>query len=336
VIRSFAVAVAFSGLALLGLAPAAHADAQTIKLATLAPEGSSWMKLFGEWKAAIEKRTGGQVNVKFYAGGVAGEERDVIRKMRLGQMTGAAITAVGLGLIQPAVRVLEIPFLFKDDSELGRVRTELEPDFRKKFEDQGYELLAWGDVGPVRLYSNIPLHDKSDLQKVKMWVWNDDPLLQKLFQRLGMNAVALGVTDVLTALQTGTINGCNGSPLAAVALQWHQKVKYATSMELSQAVGAVVLTKKQWEALTPEQRKVVDEESRTLSANLIKLIRHDNEASLAKMKSQGIEVVPTPEPLVAEIRAQGKVVAAEMDGKLYSKEFRLRVEKMVATAGKGK
>ena len=308
----------------------ARADVQTIKMATLAPEGSSWMNVFNAWKAAIEKRTGGQVKVKFYAGGVAGEERDVIRKMRLGQMNAAAITAVGLGLIQPDVRVLEIPFLFKSEADLDRVRAALDADFRKRFEDQGFVLLSWGDVGPVRLYSNIPLRDKADLQKVKMWVWNDDPLLAKLFQRLGMNAVALGVTDVLTSLQTGVINGCNGSPVAAVALQWHQKVKYATSLELSQAVGAAVLTKKQWDAFTPEQRKIIDEETRTLSTALIKQVRADNVASLESMKKKGIEVIPTPEPLVAEIRAQAKLATAELEGKLFSKEFRQTVEKLAA------
>jgi TRAP-type C4-dicarboxylate transport system substrate-binding protein len=315
---------------LVALPARAHADVQTIKLATLAPDGSAWMNVFGAWKAAIEKRTGGQVKVKFYAGGVAGEERDVVRKMRLGQMNAAAITAVGLGLIQPDVRVLEIPFLFKNDGELDRVRTALDAEFRKKFEEQGFVLLAWGDVGPVRLYSNIPLKDKADLQKVKMWVWNDDPLLAKLFQRMGMNAVALGVTDVLPSLQTGVINGCNGSPLAAVALQWHSKVKYATSMELSMAVGAVVLTKKQWDALSPEQRKIVDEEAKALSSGLTKVIRNDNVQALAKMKTLGIEVVPTPEPLVAEFRAQAKAAAAEMEGKLFGKEFRQRVEKIAA------
>ena len=317
-------------LLLLALPAPARAEVQTIKMATLAPDGSSWMNVFGKWKAAIEKRTGGQVKVKFYAGGVAGEERDVIRKMRLGQMNAAAITAVGLGLIQPDVRALEIPFLFKNEGELDRVRAALDADFRKKFEEQGFVLLSWGDVGPVRLYSNIPLKDKADLQKVKMWVWNDDPLLAKLFQRLGMNAVALGVTDVLPSLSTGVINGCNGSPLAAVALQWHQKVKYATSLELSQAVGAAVLTKKQWDAFTPEQRKIIDEETRTLSVDLIKQIRADNVNALAKMRSQGIEVVPTPPALEAELRAQAKLATADMEGKLFSKEFRQKVEKIVA------
>src|SRR5262245_50654489 len=123
-------------LALVLTAPAARAQ-QVLKVATLAPEGSAWMKLFNDWKGAIERRTTGQVKVKFYAGGVAGDERDVVRKMRLGQMGGAAITAVGLGLIQPDVRVLELPFLFRDESELDLVRSKLDADFRRKFEDKG-------------------------------------------------------------------------------------------------------------------------------------------------------------------------------------------------------
>jgi len=245
-------------------------------------------------------------------------------------MTGAAITAVGLGLIQPDVRALEIPFLFKNEAELDLVRVKLEPEFRKKFEDQGYELLAWGDVGPVRLYSNVPLREKADLAKVKMWVWNDDPMLAKLFERLGMNTVALGVTDVLPSLQTGVINGCYGPPVVPIAFQWHSKIKYATTMEMSEAVGAVVLTKKAWDALSPEQRKIVEEETKPMSVGLVKAIREDNARSLVALKAKGIEVVPTPEPLVNEIREKSKAVTAEFDGKLYSKEFRARIEKMLA------
>jgi TRAP-type C4-dicarboxylate transport system substrate-binding protein len=321
-------------LALVLCAAPARAEVQTLKIATLAPEGSAWMKLFGDWKAAVEKRTAGQVKLKFYAGGVAGDERDVVRKMRLGQMSGAAITAVGLGLIQPDVRVLEIPFLFKDESALDLVRSTLDGEFRKKFEDKGYELLAWGDVGPVRLLSNVPLREKADLQKMKMWVWSDDPLSARLYQRLGINAVPLGVPDVLPGLQTGLINACGGSPLAAVALQWHSKVKYATSMVLSYSIGALVLSKKAWDALTAEQRTIVGEESKTLSDNLTRLVRNDNVAALKKMQSQGIEVVPTPEPLLATFRSEAQGASSEMEGKLFGKDFRLRVEQILA--GKGK
>jgi TRAP-type C4-dicarboxylate transport system substrate-binding protein len=318
-------------VALLLLLPApARAEVVTLKIATLAPEGSAWMKLFGDWKGAIDKRTAGQVKVKFYAGGVAGDERDVVRKMRLGQMSGAAVTAVGLGLIQPDVRVLEIPFLFNDEAELDLVRGALDQEFRKKFQDKGYQLLAWGDVGPVRLLTNTALRDKGDLQKVKMWVWSDDPLAARLYQRLGINAVPLGVPDVLPSLQTGLINACGGSPLAAVALQWHSKVKYATSMVLNYAVGALVLATKAWDGLAADQRQVVTEESKTLSDGLTRLVRNDNTAALKKMQAQGVEVVPTPEPLSATFRAEGKGATDDMEGKLFGKEFRARVDQILA------
>jgi TRAP-type C4-dicarboxylate transport system substrate-binding protein len=317
-------------LAFLALAAPARAEVTTLKIATLAPEGSAWMKLFGDWKGAIEKRTEGQVKLKFYAGGVAGDERDVVRKMRLGQMGGAAITAVGLGLIQPDVRVLEIPFLFRDENELDLVRDTLDGDFHKKFEEKGYVLLAWGDVGPVRLLTNVPLREKADLQKVKMWVWSDDPVAAKLYQRLGINSVPLGVPDVLPSLQTGLINACGASPLAAVALQWHSKVKYATSMVLNYAIGALVVSKKPWDALTAEQRKVVTEESRSLSQGLTRLVRNDNTAALKKMQAQGIEVVPTPDPLLAHFRTEAKAATDELEGKLFGKDFRARIEQILS------
>ncbi len=316
--------------AVLAVAPPAGAEPQVFKIATLAPEGSSWMKIFHDWSDAIAKKTGGQIKTRYYAGGVMGDERDVVRKMRLGQINGAALTAVGLGLIHPDVRVLELPFLFKDESELDHVRATLDSDFRKGFFDKGYQLLSWGDVGPVRLYTNLPLRSKADLQKVKMWTWVDDPLMGKLLSKLGATCVPLGVPDVLPGLQTGLINACNGSPLAAVALQWHSKIKFATSMELSQSIGAVVLTRKQWDALSPEQRTVVTDESKVLAEQLTRLVRQDNKTALDRMKAQGIQVIATPDEFVREIRAAGLAVSKEFDGQLYAREFRERVEKTLA------
>ncbi|HVS17809.1 MAG TPA: TRAP transporter substrate-binding protein DctP, partial [Planctomycetota bacterium] len=222
------------GLILLGTAPA---RAQTvIKLATLAPEGSSWMNLFHEWGRNVESHTGGKVKVKFYAGGVAGDERDAVRKMRLGQLNAAAVTAIGLGLIQSEVRVLELPMMIKNYAELDHVRTSMDADIRKKFEEKGYVLLSWGDVGPVHIFSNTPIKSKADLAQTKLWAWTDDPLVKTMFKQLGSNGVPLGVPDVLTSLQTGLINACYGSPLSMVALQWYTKVKYMTGMQLSQAI----------------------------------------------------------------------------------------------------
>src|SRR3954470_4376269 len=138
---------ALASAALLALSFGGAARAQsTLKIATLAPEGSAWMVAFHEWGKNVEEHTAGKVKVKFFAGGTAGDERDAVRKMRLGQLNGAAVTAIGLGLINSEVRVLELPMLIDNYGELDYVRTKLDADIRKKFEEKGYVLLAWGDV----------------------------------------------------------------------------------------------------------------------------------------------------------------------------------------------
>jgi TRAP-type C4-dicarboxylate transport system substrate-binding protein len=334
-LRKLALTVAATALALGPLArPAAAEDTKVIKIATLAPEGSSWMKLFHEWAATIEKRSG--VKVKFYAGGVAGDERDAVRKMRLGQLNGAAVTAIGLGLIQPEVRVLELPFLFKDADELDWLRTKLAPEFAKKFEDKGYVLLGWGDVGPVNVFTNIPIKSKADLQQTKLWAWVDDPLVRTLFQQLGLNGVPLGVPDVLPALQTGLINACYGSALSTLALQWHSKVKYITSMVLSQSVGAIVMKKEAWDGLSADAKNIITEESKTLQGKLLKMVRADNKTALAKMQQQGLQVVTTPPELVTEFGKEADKMAGKLEGQVYTKEFRQRVEQMIADHRAGK
>ena len=196
----------------------APAAAETmLKVATLAPEGSSWMKLFHEWQKAVESRTSGRVKVKFYAGGVQGDERDCLRKIRLGQISGAAITGIGLASVAPEVRVLDIARTYQ---ELDELRAALNDTLRKKFEEHGFVLLSWGDVGPVQLFSNRPIKTIDDLKQLKLWLWSDDPISGKLFNAIGLRGVPMGVPDVLPGLSTGQIDAFFASPLSALALQW--------------------------------------------------------------------------------------------------------------------
>ena len=308
----------------------------TIKIATLAPEGSSWMNLFHAWGKAVEDKSGGRLKLKFYAGGVAGDERDAVRKMRIGQLNGAAVTAIGLGLIQSEVRVLELPMFIKSNAELDYVRTTLDAEFRKKFEEKGYILLGWGDVGPVHIFSNIPLKSKADLAQTKLWAWVDDPIVRTLFTQLGANGVPLGVPDVLPSLQTGMINACYGSPLSTVALQWYTKVKYMTSMHITQAVGATVITKRDYDKLPPDLQKILMEESRELEKKVLLTIRADNDKALASMKSAGIQVVPSPPELVSEFELQALALRPKLEPSIYTHEFRTKVEKLVADYRQGK
>lgn len=301
-----------------------------LKVATIAPDGSSWMKLYNDWASRITARSSGQVKVKFFAGGVAGDERDYVRKMRLGQLEGAAMTGVGLGLIQPEVRVFDIPFLFSGYDDLAYVRNTLDAELRKKFEEKGHILLGWSDIGPVQLFTNLPVKTVAELRTTKLWLWSDDSVMRSLQQQLAIAGVPLGAPDVLPSLNTGLINACYGSPLAVLALQWHSKVKYITSMALAQSTGATVLTKKAWDSLTPEQQSIVRDESKRLTDSMMKQVRADNEAALKKLQALGLQVAPTPEATVTEFRGRALAVRSKLDGQVWTKEWRLKVEQVLA------
>lgn len=324
-------------VALVGFLAGGTARAQTqLKIATLAPEGSSWMVAFHEWAKNVEEHTSGKIKVKFFAGGTAGDERDAVRKMRLGQLNGAAVTAIGLGLINSEVRVLELPMLIDNYGELDFVRNKLDADIRKKFEEKGYVLLAWGDVGPVHIFSNVAIKGKADLAQTKMWAWVDDALVRELFHQLGVNGVPLGVPDVLPSLQTGLINACYGSPLSTLALQWYTKVKYMTSMHITQAIGATVITKKEFDKLTPDLQKTLIADSKEFEVKVLKTLRTDNEKALTSMKQAGLQVVESPPEMVKQFTTEATAIRVKLEPTVYSHEFRMKVEKLVAEYRAGK
>ena len=156
----FVVCIALLSISVCTVQAVEEAKKYKIKIATLAPEGSSWMKRFHEASRVIENRSQGRLKIKVYAGGIMGDEADIIRKIRIGQLHGAAVTGVGLGIIQPAVRVLDLPFLFESDEELDFIREQLDEEFDQKFEERGYVLLGWGEVGWIHVFSKRPVTNK--------------------------------------------------------------------------------------------------------------------------------------------------------------------------------
>jgi TRAP-type C4-dicarboxylate transport system substrate-binding protein len=313
-------------LALTTFLVAVPASAQTtLKIATLAPEGSSWMKLFHEWQKAVEDGTQGRVKMKFYSGGVQGDERDCLRKIRLGQISGAAITGIGLASVAPEVRALDVARTYE---ELDALRAALNDTLHKKFEEHGYILLGWGDVGPVQLFSNRPIKSLEDLKQLKLWLWSDDPVSKKLFEAVGLRGVPMGVPDVLPGLSTGSIDAFFASPLSALALQWSTHAKYVTSMVMSQASGASILSKKVFDQISPDDQKVLIEEGNKLQVKVLERIRADNTKALDAMKKSGIEVVTTPAAVEQELRKKGETVA-EQEGTKYSAEFQAQLRGLV-------
>lgn len=320
--RAAALGVAsLASLVLVG-ATAGTAAAQNnveIRLATLAPDGSSWMKVLSKGAAEIDTKTSGRVKVKYYAGGVQGDERDVVRKMNLGQLDGAAVTSVGLSMIDESIRVLELPRMFESVEELDYVADQMWPYFQKKFDAKGYKLNDRGDVGWIYFMSKNEVKSVSDLKAQKVWMWGDDGIVKAMYKKMGVSGVPLGVPEVESALTTGRINACYGSPLAAVALQWSTKVKYITSMPMSFAIGATVIKKDAYEKVGADDQKLVAKITKGMSKALRKQIRKDNESALKQMQKKGVKISETSPAMLAEFDKSAKEVWAELTGKVFSK-----------------
>ena len=304
--------------------PLVHLDADSIKFATLAPKGSTWMNNFEAMGKEIRAKTDGDLRLRIYPNGVQGDELDVIRKMRAGLIHAGAMTATGLGEIQEEVLIFQLPRMFRTYEELDYVRDYLREDLDQAFMDAGYVLLGMGDIGFYYIFSNQPIRTIADLQSpnVKMWARTTDRIGLTFYKNADIATVPREVTQVLSSLYSGHINTLTASPYVTIALQWYDKFKYMTNLPVSVGVGATVMTKEKFDELSPEQQKIVREVANAHQDDLIQAIRRDNERSLeALQKKAGIEVVEFED----DSREAWDVIAMEthkaLVGEIYSQEF---------------
>lgn len=260
-------------------APAARAEEATIlRIATLAPRGTALVKGFQAWDSMLRKRTGGKVGVRVYPGGAAGDERVMVRKMRAGQLDGAAVTVTGLGFIARPALVLAAPGVIRDYPEIDLVRKEMASEFDRMFEERGYVLLGWGDAGRTRLFSRKRISKPADLRSARPWVWGDNPVMVAFMRTVGANGVRLGVPEVYPGLQTGMIDTITASAVSAVAMQWFTRLKYVSGQPSGVIAGALVLRKERFDELSAEHQRVVHETAQVGHAQLRKARALDDRA----------------------------------------------------------
>jgi TRAP-type C4-dicarboxylate transport system substrate-binding protein len=288
-----------------------------------------------EYDDAIRKESGGRMGFKIYPGGTSGEEKDVIRKMRVGQLHSAGFTGVGLGEIAPKVRILDAPFLFKSYAEVDYIHEMFSQEFTKAFEDGGYVNLGWAEVGFVYVFTKTPVKNEQDLKGVKMWMWEGDPIAEAAFKALNVSPIPLSLADVLTSLQTGLIDGMYTSPLAAISLQWFTRVKYLLEFPLADSHGAVLIAKKEYDKLPQDLQEILVRNGRFYMKKLTELSRQDNQKSLDQLKKNGIIFLPPgTEKERAGYDQTGKIARQSLVGKLYDQNFLDRIEKAVLEARK--
>lgn len=325
-------------LALLALAcgPLSAQEPITLRTATLAPEGSTWVNQLTEMAAEVKEKTGGKVEFQFFAGGVAGDEKLVVKKLRIGQVHAAVFTNVGLGEVLPEARILDIPFLYRNHQETDRVRALLEPRFEKMLEEKGYIVLGWSDAGAVHLFSAAPIRNVADIRKRKVWVWEGDAVAESAFRATGVGPIPLAFPDVLTSLQTGLIDTVYISPIAAIALQWFSKVKTVTDMPILDAVSALMIARKAWEKISPDVQKIVMETTRRHSQKQIAVTRKENDDSIKVLQEKGLELVKADEAMRPEFDRIAEQVSRDLVGKLYTQETLDDVLKTLAEVRAGK
>jgi TRAP-type C4-dicarboxylate transport system substrate-binding protein len=276
-------------LLLAGSAATAVAKPQyTLKFATLAPTGSTWMNILEEWGRTVLDKSGGRLAIKFYAGGVQGDEPDVIKKIRFNQLQGGAFTGYGIGRIYSPARVMELPFLFNNYDEIDHVRAQFHEKFQQGFRQHGYELLGWMEVGFVHVFSTRETNTLEEMRHRRVWLWQGDPMGQAFFDASGISPIPLSIVDVYTSLSTGLIDTVYSTPLASIALQWFTRTPYVSSISLTNAMGALVVSRRFMDSLPADLRDILHETGFSTGEELITATRKDNETSLEELRKRGL------------------------------------------------
>lgn len=311
--------------------------AVTIKIATAAPEGSSWMREMRAGATEIGQRTEGRVKIKFFAGGVMGNDKSVLRKMRVGQLHGGAFTSGSLERIAPSINLFGLPLVFRSYAEVDHVRHQLDAELKQVLEQAGLISFGFAEGGFALLMSQQPIWTIEDVRGQKIWVPEGDAISYRVMESLGLAPVTLPITDVMTGLQAGLVEVIASSPIGALAFQWHTRVKSVTNTPLSYLYATMVIDKKAFSRIPPADQQVVREVMEGIYARIDQANRIDNEAAIKAMADTGIVFVEMTETEISKWRGIAIDVIEDMRQEgLFSAELYDRMQKLLEQYRKAK
>jgi TRAP-type C4-dicarboxylate transport system substrate-binding protein len=288
-------AVNILAIAVLSLLFNTGVNAKTLKFATLAPAGTTWMLEMKAGADKVKQRSAGRVKMKFYPGGVMGNDQSVHRKIKIGQLHGGAFTSGGLAQANSSIQSLGLPMLFRTLDEVDYVRERMDPVLKREMEASGFVLLGISDGGFARILSKQPMQDLEALRASKVWMPEGDGIGQTVYRALGITPISLPIADVFTGLQTGLIETVAVNPTAAIAFQWHSSTAYMTDVPITFLIGVLAIKKSVFDKLSADDQAILREEMGAVFERLDELNRIDNEAAKAALQQQGIKfVMPDP------------------------------------------
>jgi TRAP-type C4-dicarboxylate transport system substrate-binding protein len=276
---------------------AAPAAAKTIKMGTLAPEGTAIYDILRDMGDAWNRASGGELHLKIYPGGIAGDESDMVRKIRIGQLQAGAISGGGLADIAPDIRALQMPMMFRSFEELDYCRAGVADRIEAAFEANDFKVLAWGDVGWLYFFTQQPVVHPDDLKRLKLFSWAGNTTFLEAWKALGYQPVPMAATELHLGLASGLIGAMAVPPIAALSFQWFGQAKHMTDLKFVPLVGAVVVSKRTWDSL-PDSLKPAIQSAAAEAGRRFKDAREIGNEAIEVMQKHGLVVHPVPDDLV--------------------------------------
>lgn len=343
-IRTSLTSPCLAVLLLAALGMPAHlrgADTVRIRLATLAPKDTSFHKSLQTMGEKWRQASGSKVALTIYTDGTMGGEADMVRRMRVNQLQAAMLTVAGLLQIDESVTALQLmPMMFRDFEELDYVRDRLRPLLEKRMLDKGFVVLFWGDAGWVRFFSKQPALRPDDYKKMKMFVWSGDTRSIQVMKAIGINAVPLEQTDILTGLQTGLIDSVPSVPVYGLAGQFYGPAPHMLDLKWVPLVGATVVSKRTWDAVPAAHREAMLKAATEAGNEIRTRSRAESEEAVAAMQKRGLKVQTLTPDVLTEWHKFAAEVYPRIRGKVVPEDVFDEVQRLLkdyrATGGKSK
>jgi len=308
---------------------AAPAGAKTIKIATMAPEDSPWFEVLNKMARGWEAASGGEIETKIYPSGIAGEEFDVIRKMRVGQLDAAMLSIGSLPDIAWQLRALHMPLIIETYDELDHVMANMGPTFEALLQEQGFRVLAWGDAGFVHFFSTVPVVTPDDLKPLRLFQWSSNSAYIDAWKDMGYNPVPIPANEILVALKTGVLDVIVVPPIAALSFQWFGIASQMTDLPWAPMVGAIVISERSWRKIPKALRVEFLDIAAQASQESKEKTRAVAPQAIAAMQANGLTVHAAPPEVLAEWRAQVEQGFAPLVGDVVPADLLVRVQQLV-------
>lgn len=308
---------------------AMSASALTIKLGSLAPQNSPWDDALQQLSAEWSKVSGGTVKMKIYPGGIAGDEADMLRKMKANLLGGSALTGLGMNDLYPGILAAQLPLQFESPEEFEYVFNKMKPTFEAELEKRGAKVVIWTQVGWIRFFSKNPVISPDDMAKEKMFVYSGDGESIKVWRNAGFNPVPLSTNDVMMGLQSGMVTSFATTPLSAAALQWFGLAQNMTDMKWAPLMGGVIISTKVWNKIKPEMQEKLLASAEKIGSSMQDDIDAADDQAIEIMKENGLKVNHVPLENYPAWRKIGEVAASELMGTSIDPEGYALVQKFI-------